>query len=308
MTDLRVPRRVYVKEGGVVLFNQLAVKIEMDAVSNEDYFRWLDQTAATIGDAVPGCRIVEKENARVAPPLNVAVYYDTPDYAILPTGALLRTSCNRITHAFCAFKMAEDAHGVRHDHRYVFDGDAKRTIQMAPTSAAAVAIVNRLLARKDIVHPGTYLERHLAIHPEDLEPAICLEDYRFTFFAWIDGKDALRCSVDRFHVSDLRLAEARRERRALSEVELAIYPRISPEVARDARVVQLVRTLQRSLCDRFGVSSTHLIKYQRAAHALGLSHVQAAVAAISSSANRIDPHDPDVGEALRASHLWPRFS
>src|SRR3954467_13828112 len=103
MVDLQVPEQIYKRAGEIVLFNQLAVKIEMDHVSNDDYYNWLDQITAEIGHIVPGAKIAEKENARVSPPLNTAVYYDADDYRILPTGALLRTSCNRITHAFCAF-------------------------------------------------------------------------------------------------------------------------------------------------------------------------------------------------------------
>ena len=270
MIDLRVPEQIYTNAGEIVLFNQLAVKIEMDRVSNDDYYVWLDHMTVEIGSLVPGAKIVEKETARISPPLNIAVYYDTNDYRILPTGALLRTSCNRITHAFCAFKMAQDTHSVRNDHRFVFSGDEKHTIQTAPTSDAAIAIVKQLLSRKDIVHPGTYLEKHLGIRGEDLEPAICLEDYRYTFFVWLDGKDALRCSIDRFHVSDLRLPELAREKKPVSEVELAIYPRIDPEVAKSKRVVDLIKVLSNSLCEEFGVSITTDIKYQRSARVLGL--------------------------------------
>jgi len=246
------------------------VKIEMDSVSNQEYFAWLDRMTNQIGKLVPGAQIVEKENARNSPPLNIAVYYDTADYRILSTGALLRTSCNRITHAFCAFKMTQDAHGVRNDHRHVFDGDEKRTIQMAPSSDAAVAIVKGLLARKDIEHPGTFLERHLGIKPEELEPAIRLEDFRFTFFCWLDKQDALRCSLDRFEVSDLRKPESEREKKPVSEVEIAVYPRIGEDIAHDPRVVQLIRVLSEALCQEFGVKITTDIKYQRSAGALGI--------------------------------------
>jgi hypothetical protein len=268
--QLPTDEAVYSKEENVVVFNQLAVKIEMDSVSNEDYFAWLDRASAEIGDLVPGAAIAEKENARSAPPLNTAIYYDTPAYEILPTGALLRTSCNKITHAFCAFKLAEDTHSVRRDHRYVFDGEEKRTIQAAPASPEAVAIVKRLLARKDIEHPGTFLERHYGIRGEDLEPAILLDDLRYTFFVWLDRRDALRCSIDRFEVEDLRKPEHERERKPVSEVELAIYPRVSPEVARDPRVVQLIQVLSDRLCRELGVRITKDIKYQRSARALGL--------------------------------------
>nr|BDT37553.1 hypothetical protein MFMH1_72220 [Myxococcus sp. MH1] len=272
MTSLRVPveESVYSKQASLVIFNQLALKIEMDRVSNEAYYGWLDHMIATIGQKVRGAKIVEKENARVAPPLNTAIYYDTAGHHILRTGALLRTSCNKITHAFCAFKMAEDAHAVRKDHRYVFADDEKRTIQNAPSSSEAVAIVKRLLARKDIEHPGTFLERYYGIRGEELSPAIMLDDYRYTFFAWLDNKDALRCSIDRAFVSDLRLPEHERERKPVSEVELAIYPRITPEVAKDQRVVELINTLATSLTDAFNVRITKDIKYQRSAKALDI--------------------------------------
>lgn len=273
MADLQMPsgEDVYSKKDSIVVFNQLAVKIEMDSVSNEDYFAWLDRMTSQIGQRVPGAQIAEKENARNSPPLNIAVYYDTDDYRVLPTGALLRTSCNRITHAFCAFKMAQNAHSVRRDHRYVFAGEEKQTIQQAPTSEAAVAIVKRLLARKDIEHPGTFLERHYGVRGEDLKPAISLDDYRYTFFVWLDKKDALRCSIDRAHVADLRRPEQEREKKPFSEVELAIYPRIDPEVAQDPRVVELIRSLSDSLCQELGVQVTTDIKYQRAARVLGIS-------------------------------------
>jgi len=270
MIGLRLPEKVYARSDSIVLFNQLGLKIEMDRVSNEDYFAWLDKAIKTVHSIIPGAQIVEKPQARVTPPLNVAVYYDTGDYKILPTGALLRTSCNRVTHAFCAFKMARDMYNVRSDHRYVFSGEDKHTIQVSPTSHAAVAIVKRLLARKDIEHPGTFLERYLHIRPEEVEPSICLEDYRYTFFVWLDGKDALRCSMDRFEVTNLRLPEYERVKKPISEVELSIYPRIDPELAKSERVVHLIEGLAASLCDTFGVSVTKDIKYQRAANVLGL--------------------------------------
>jgi hypothetical protein len=270
MNALAMPEDVYTRRGDSVLFKQLAVKVEMDPVSNDRYFAWLDATTASIGAIVPGARIAEKELARTQPPLNVAIYYDTADHRILPTGALLRTSCNRITHAFCAFKEPEDGRGVRDDHRHVFGGDEKRSIQEAPDSPRSVEIVRRLLARRDLEHPGTFLERRLGIRGEELWPAIRLEDYRFTFFAWIDGQDALRCSIDRFEVLDLRRAQNRRVRRALCEVEIAVYPRIDPAIARDPRVLQLIDALSGSLCREFGVRTTKDIKYQRAARALGL--------------------------------------
>jgi hypothetical protein len=271
VTHLEVPSdEIYTKHKDVVIFHQLAIKIEMDAVPNVAYFDWLDDMKARVGTLIAGAEIAEKPQARIAPPLNTAVYYDTDDYQLLPTGALLRTSCNRITHAFCAFKMTQTSGSVRRDHRFVFDGEEKRTIQEAPASPAAVQIVRRLLARTDIEHPGTFLERQYGIPPTALRPSILLDDYRYTFFVWLDRRDALRCSIDRASVVNLRLAEAERVTRRVSEVELAIYPRIDPSVARDPRVVALIRTLSQALCDRFGVAVTTDIKYQRAAKALGI--------------------------------------
>ena len=261
---------VYTRHGQSVVFNQLAVKIEMDSVSNERYYDWLDETTRTIGERVRGAALAEKPNARLSPPLNTAIYYDTSDYQILKTGALLRTSCNKITHAFCAFKAAEDENKVRKDHRHVFDGEEKATIQAAPSSPAAVAVVKRLLARTDIDHPGTFLSRQYGIDPGALEPAILLDDLRYTFFGWLDGKDALRCSIDRAEVEDLRQPAGSRRRVPVSEVEIAVYPRISEEVSRDPRVLELITTLTGSLCDRFDVPVTTEIKYQRSAGALGI--------------------------------------
>jgi hypothetical protein len=271
MNALRMPQEdVYARQANVTVFNQLALKVEMDSVSNEQYYAWLDGMKADLGHLVPGAEIAEKENARTTPPLNTAVYYDTADHRILETGALLRTSCNRITHAFCAFKMAQDAHSVRKDHRYVFADDEKRTIQQAPASPQAVAIVKRLLARTDIEHPGTFLERHHRIRGQDLSPALCLDDHRYTFFVWLDRRDALRCSIDRAFVRNLRLPEGEQEVRPVSEVELAMYPRIAPDVAADPRVLEAIEVLARSLCRTFGVEVTSAIKYQRAAEALGI--------------------------------------
>ena len=278
MTDLQMPAGddIYAVGGDVVVFNQLAVKIEMDAVPQEDYYAWLDRMTTEIGQRVPGAQIAEKENARNTPPLNVAVYYDTPDYRVLPTGALLRTSCNRITHAFCAFKMEQDENSVRRDHRHVFEGSEKESIQEDPTSDKSVAIVKNLLSRTDIEHPGSLLSDHYGIDPTLLEPALALEDLRYTFFAWLDGRDALRCSIDRATVYDLRLPPEERKRVPFSEVELAIYPRIPADVANDPRVVGIIRELRGALCSEFGVNVTREIKYQRAARALRISAPQRA--------------------------------
>ena len=258
---------VYTERGDLIFYNQLGVKIATDSVSREDYYAWLDDMIAAMGSMVPGAEIAEKPDARVSPSLHIAIYYDTADFRILPTGALLRATCN--AHAYCTFKSPADSHHIRRDQRYVFGGRDKAVIRQAPDSPEAIAIVKRLLARTDIEHPGTQLRMGYGIAPESLEPAIRLDDYRFTFFVWIDGKDALRCSVDRFEVSNLRLPEAERDRKWLVEVELSVYPRIDPKMAGDSRVQEAIDRLAASLCDRFGVSVISLIKYQRAALALG---------------------------------------
>ena len=272
MLNLRMPSSdlIYSKQADTILFNQLAVKIEMDPVSNDQYYAWLDDMKSHIGSLIPGAEIVEKPTARSEPPLNVAIYYDTPDYRILPTGSLLRTSCNRITHAFCAFKLASDRNSVRSDFRYVFEGDEKKIIQEDPASERAVAIVQKLLARTDIEHPGVLLKTYLGIEGKDLIPAIRLDDYRYTFFLWIDKKDALRCSIDRAFVSSLRSGVSTPEVKPVSEVELAIYPHVAPEMSEEPRVVESITMLGESLCARFGVCVTQEIKYQRAARTLGI--------------------------------------
>jgi hypothetical protein len=262
---------IYVRTGNSVVFNQRGVKIEMDAVDTESYYAWLDDMKRAVGGAVPGAEIAEKENARVSPPLNTAIYYDTPDHKILPTGALLRTSCNKITHAFCAYKASETGDGVRRDHRYVFDGDEKREIQREPDGPAAVSIVKRLLARTDIKHPGTYLESDYSIIPTDVTPSIRLDDHRYTFFVWLDKQDALRCSLDRATVANLRCPPDERVSRPVIEVELAIYPRVSPEVGRDERIGQVIDYLADQLCDRFDTRRTTDIKYQRSCAALEIA-------------------------------------
>jgi hypothetical protein len=260
---------VYVKTGEFIFSNQLGVKIAMDSVSNEDYYVWLDGMIATLGAMVPGAQIAEKPDARVSPSLHTAVYYDTADFRILPTGALLRATCNKC-HAYCTFKAPTDSHHIRRDQRYVFNGHDETVIQQAPDSAEAIAIVKRLLARTDIEHPGTQLRTRYGIDPESLVPVVRVDDRRFTFFVWLDGRDALRCSFDRFEASDVRLPVAARDRKLLAEVELSIYPRIDPEMAEDPRVQVSIDKLAASLHDRFGVSVINLIKYQRSARTLGM--------------------------------------
>src|SRR5688500_3250933 len=106
MTGMTVPDRdaIYERRDALVIFNQLGVKVSIDAVDKTAYFSWLDRISERIGVLVATAQIAEKPNARSEPTLNSAVYYDTARRDLLTTGALLRTSCNRITHAFCAFK------------------------------------------------------------------------------------------------------------------------------------------------------------------------------------------------------------
>jgi hypothetical protein len=264
---------IYRREGNFAVFNQLGVKVDLHSVPDEDYFAWLDRTTARIGDLVPGAKIVEKPNgkpdSRTTPTLNTAVYYDTADYQVLRTGALIRTSCNIVTHAFSACKLASNDQSVRKDHRFVFEGDEKLTIQRAPTSPEAIAIVRRLFARKDIEQPANYLQAHYGINPEELFPSIVLERYICSFFAWLDGKDALRCPMDRCYVQNLRVPEAERRREHFKEVEFVIYPHVHPDIEGDPRVVDLIRTLTRLSSDELGGRVIKEIKYQRGARALG---------------------------------------
>ena len=261
---------VYARVGDLIVFNQLSVKIAMESISNAEYYAWLDDTAQTLGSTVPGAQIAEKPDARVSPSLHTAIYYDTVDFQILPTGALLRATCNISNHAYCTFKAPACGRHIRRDSRYEFTGADKALIQQRPDSPEAVAVVKRLLARDDIEHPGIQLRTRYGIDPLLLEPALRLDDRRFTFFVWLDDKDALRCSIDRFEALNLRLPEALRDRKQLVEVELSIYPRIDPDVAKDPRVETLIDHLASSLCERFGVNVTSLIKYQRSARALGM--------------------------------------
>ena len=272
MTDLKLPddEAIYSKQASLIIFNQLGVKVELENVSNAEYFQWLDQMYSALPQAVPGGEIAEKTDARRQPTLNTAIYYDTQDYQLLATGSLLRTSCNKITHAFCAFKLAQNKNGVRRDHRHVFDGDDKRAIQQAPDSPEAVAIVRRLLSDVDKVdNPGKYLLEAYGIRGAQLSPALRVDNYRYTFYTWLDKRDALRCSLDHAQVSNLR--PAGQKQGEFREVELSIYPRISPAVAADPRVAQLIRVLEQALQTSLSAHTTLSIKYQRAAQTLGLS-------------------------------------
>jgi len=250
------------------IFNQLAVKIDMNQISDEAYFDWLDETIKTTAAVIPGASFLEKEGVRRNPPLNTAVYYDTIHYELLPTGALLRTSCSILTHAFCAFKMPEDEHGNRLDRRHVFEGENKKTIQFAPYSNESIAIVKALLNRKDIDHPGMFLEQEFGISPNELSPALVLFGRRSTFYVLLDNKDVLRCSLDRSEVFDYRKDPEGKNKKFFKEVEISIYPRISEELTKDKRVVELINFLVFSLTKRFNTKVIYDIKYQRGAKIL----------------------------------------
>ena len=262
---------VYTRTGNFAVFNQLGLKLDFsNATTDAEYYDWLDRMKRDIGSLVPGAEIAEKSYARIEPRLNTGVYYDTSDYALLRNGMVLRTTCNRKTHAFCAFKLDEDEHHVRRDHRYIFEGEEKSTIQQDPTSPEAVAIVKRLLGRDDFEHPGVHLARTAGISGKDLTPAMCLEQYRHPFFVWLDKRDALRCSMDRVQVYNLRLPKQEQERQPYSEIELPVYPHIDDEVAKDPRLLELIDVLSASLRERFGLRLIEASKYQRGASLLRL--------------------------------------
>ncbi len=263
-------RPIYQIGKGHNLFNQLAVKVEMDRVNDAAFFKWLDEVPAEIAKEIPGVTFLERDGVRTSPPTNIAVYYDTDDYKLLPSGALLRTSCSVLTHAFCAFKMPEDQFGNRLDRRHVFEGDMKSTIQQAPYSPKAISIVQELLSRYDIDHPGKFLKAEMGIDPAGLSPALVLFGRRSTFFVRVDDRDMLRCSIDRSAVADFRRDPDCEHRQEFREVELSIYPRIPEDISSDPRVVSTIEFLRESLCTRFETEVTHNIKYQRGAKLLGL--------------------------------------
>lgn len=255
---------------GYNIFNQLAVKIDMDDVDDKEYFEWLDKVIEEVPQEIPNTTFLEKEGVRYVPPLNTAVYYDTKDYKLLPTGALLRTSCNVITHAFCAFKMPEDAGGNRLDRRHVFEGEKKKVIQQAPYSDEAVAIVKDLLGRTDIEHPGTFLKQEFNISAQELSPAMILFGNRSTFFVRVDDMDVLRCSIDRSNVMNYRTDIEGKNKKPFREVELSIYPRIQEIISKDPRVIELINYLSNSLIETFKTKVIYDIKYQRGAKKLGI--------------------------------------
>lgn len=273
MTNERVQEQeaIFSRKGNFVVFNQLGIKLELDsAIQNSDYYAWLDAMTMRIGTLVPGAEIAEKTYARTEPRMNIGVYYDTNDRRLLRLGAVLRTTCNKKTHAFCAFKKALDESGVRRDHRHIFEGDEKVIIQNHPTAPEAIAIVKRLLARTDIEHPGRHLLQCYGIRGDELTPSICIERCIRPFFVWLDKKDALRCTMDRANVFDLRVPFAAQDKKLFTEVELPLYPRIEPAVARDARVLDLIRVISESLHDEFGANLITENKYQRAAKILNI--------------------------------------
>jgi hypothetical protein len=264
-------RRSFRRDGDFVVFNQYGLKLDFNnAVPDAVYYDWLDEVISRIGEMVRGASIIEKEGDRTEPRRNTGVYYDTQDYRLLAANMVLRTTSNPKTHAFCAFKLGEDQDHVRRDHRHIFDGADKTTIQLAPTSPEAEAIVKRLLSRTDIVHPGVYLAELTGISGSELVQSLCLAQYRRTFYVLLDGRDALRCSLDRVDVSNLRLPMADREELHFSEVEVPIFPRITPDVASDPRLLELIDTISTSLQERFGVHIVSDSKYRRAAQLSGL--------------------------------------
>lgn len=262
---------VFQREGNFVQFSQYGLKLNIsDNVSDAEYYQWLDEIITRIGEMVPGGTIVEKDDARTEPRYNAGVYYDTADYQLLRGRMVLRTTCNPKTHAFCAFKYGQDENHVMHDHRHIFEGVDKLTIQRDPTSEEAVMIVKNLLRREDIMHPGMVLRQATGITPDKLTPAILLIQYRKTFYVLLDGDDALRCSLDRVAAIDLRIPHEGRTEKCFTEAEVPVYPRIKENVACDPRVEQLISTLSGSLIARFGASMIKESKYQRGAAALGV--------------------------------------
>lgn len=272
MKELKIDHLTPVFEvrNGHNVFRQLAVKVDMNGVPDHEYFAWLDFVIREASGGTSKVLFLEKEGVRTDPPLNTAVYYDTVDYKLLPTGALLRTSCNKVTHAFCAFKMPETVSGTRLDRRHVFQGEEKKQIQTAPFCDASIAIVKRLLRRTDIEQPGMFLFEEFGISPEDLTPAVVLFGHRSTFYVRLEDYDILRCSLDRSQVMDFRKDPQGLDQKSFREVEISIYPRIKSEMAGDPRAISLIRYLTDSLTTRVSRPIIYEIKYQRAAAALGI--------------------------------------
>lgn len=262
---------IFARHDDFIVFHQYGVKLVLDRdLPTETYFAWLDRMRDELPRLVPGGEIVEKEYARVQPRLNTGVYYDTSDRQLLRLGAVLRTTCNKITHAFCAFKLPQDEEGIRKDHRHVFDGAEKKAIQDDPTSPDARAAVVRLLARTDIDHPGRRLRARYGIDPTSLTPSIQVAQLRHPFYVWLDRQDALRCVMDRADVTDLRAPSSDNPPAHFRELELPIFPRITAEVAADPRTLGLIEALQRAAIRDLGATVTEENKYQRAARELGV--------------------------------------
>lgn len=152
---------------------------------------------------------------------------------------------------------------MRRDNRHVFDGEEKLPIQRNPSGDRAVSIARSLMTRTEIDHPGNHLERETGICPIKLYPALLFDDLRHTFYAWFDEMDCLRCSINRVQVRGLREGIGYHEYVSMADVEIAIYPRISDEIARDPRVLEVIDYLTKSLVERFGSHATKMIKYQR---------------------------------------------
>jgi hypothetical protein len=262
---------IFRREGNFVRFDQYGLKLSIsEDISDAEYYLWLDETIAHLGEMVSGGAIVEKDDARTKPRYNMGVYYDTADYRLLRDRMVLRTTCNPITHAFCAFKYGQNENQVMRDHRHIFEGTEKLTIQQDPISEEAVAIVRNLLRREDIMHPGIVLRQATGITADELTPALLLMQYRKTFYVLLDEEDALRCSLDRVAATHLRVSAEMRVTKTFSEVEIPVYPRIKEHVASDPRVEQLITALSGSLIARFGTNVIQESKYQRAATALGI--------------------------------------
>jgi hypothetical protein len=263
--------RSFHRQGDFVVFNQYGLKLDFDNDTPDAvYYDWLDEVISRIGEMVRGASIIEKDNDRTEPRRNTGVYYDTQDYRLLAANVVLRTTSNPKTHAFCAFKLGEDRDHVRRDHRHIFDGEEKTMIQRAPTSPEAEGIVKKLLSRTDIVQPGMSLTDLTGISGSELAQSLCLAQYRRTFYVLLDGRDALRCSLDRVDVTNLRLPPSDREQLRFSEVEVPIYPRITPDVAKDPRLQQLIDAISMSLQIRFSAGVVSDSKYRRAARLVGL--------------------------------------
>ncbi|MXP68010.1 hypothetical protein [Pantoea sp. Aalb] len=257
---------IHEKHGEYNIFRQLSVKIFADHINDIEYYKWLNEIQIEIKYKFPTIEFKERNGVRITPPLNTAVYYDNDNYQIIPTGSLLRTSSNKLTHAFCAFKMPEDLTGNRIDRRHVFKDKEKKIIQEDSISPEAIHIVKKLITRSDVDQPGTFLEVTTGISPHHLNPSMILRGYRTTFYVLIDGYDILRCSIDRSAVFDLRSnknIDNYINWKKFREIELSLYPRISEHIKSDLRIIQIIEDLRDSLISYFNTYVIYDIKYQR---------------------------------------------